>query len=156
MASHALEDQAHVEHYISVPSRVIPMVTYSKEVLLLDFRLISESLTKQGKAVVLDSRAAMVALHWSGQFLPYPFKALHNGSSLETVNLEYSILCNALAEVGRKIVDKQSAELDQTIVELQSLEKQPPALTSRRYLYMPQCPMCGRARLFVRALQARP
>lgn len=45
MVSPALEDQAHVDQYISVPSSVIPMVTYSKEVLLLDFRLISESLT---------------------------------------------------------------------------------------------------------------
>ena len=155
MASPALEDQAHVDHYISVPSSVIPMVTYSKEVLLLDFRLISESLTKQGKAVVLDPRAAMVDPHWSGQFLPYPFEALHNGSGLETVNLEYSTLCNALAELGRKIVDKQSAELGWTIVDMQKSEEHPPALTSRRYLYMHQCPMCGRARSSFRALRAR-
>lgn len=105
---------------------------------------------------MLDPRAAMVDPHWSGQFLPHPFEALHNGSSLETVNLEYSILCNALAELGRKIVDKQSAELGRPIMDMQRPQEHPPALTSRKHLYMHQCPMCGRSRSSFRALRAGP
>lgn len=155
MASPALEDQAHGTLYFSSFPRYthghlqqggapVGLQTHQREF----------DITRQGSRARFQSSDGCPTLEWP--VLAIPFKALHNGSSLETINLEYSILCNALAEVGRKIVDKQSAELDQTIVELQSLIKHPPALTSRTYLYMPQCPMCGRAESFVRALRARP